>query len=100
MLDFYIISDEQDYPNPEDVDQLKYVGGIDSDVYRRLVKKDIIDSRFDYYSDFRWSLAIVNQIKQKIDKSDCASSDTDIKQLHKILKEALLNEHGLVAYGD
>jgi hypothetical protein len=32
MLDFYIISDEQDYPNPEDVDQLKYVGGIDSDV--------------------------------------------------------------------
>ena len=65
MLDFYIISDSEAKPKPDKIDQLDYAGGLESDVFDQLIRKKIIDSRFDFYSDFRWGNQLIRQIDSK-----------------------------------
>ena len=97
MLDFYLISDSEGKPKPEKLDSLDYAGGLESDIFDRLVRKGIIDSRFDYYSDFRWG----NQLIQQIDsKANDLNTDTDVKKLKEIIDKAVIKESGLIAFGD
>jgi hypothetical protein len=98
MLDFYLINDDQPKPSyPEQVD-LIYIAGLDSKTFANLVKKGIIDSRFDYYSDFRWNMQLVEQLNSKALKAN--KSDLDIGGLKIILDKAMDSKNGLIAFGD
>ena len=97
MLDFYILSDSQRKPKPDELREFKYAGGLEAGTFDRLIKKGIIDSRFDVYSDFRWG----NKILRQIDiKTRDFRSDSDVKALKKIIDKALKTKNGLIAYGD
>jgi hypothetical protein len=99
MLDFYSIKDDQTKPSsPEQLD-LKFVGGLEEEAFENLRNKKIIDSRFNYYTDFRWSATMVKQLHETIKKKQI-QSDTDVHQLIKLLNIADNNKCGLVAYAD
>ena len=98
MLDFYLIKDEQPKPNYPEKANLEFILGLDSRTFENLIKKEIIDSRFDFYSDFRWNRKLIEQINIKI--SNYKKSDSDIEKLNVILKKALKFESGIIAYCD
>lgn len=98
MLDFYFISDNQTKPNYPDRD-LELAGSLDVRTFDHLIRKGIIDSRFDYYSDFRWSETLVKQMRQTIENKQL-SSDTDVKKFLEFIDLALSKQSGLMAYGD
>ncbi len=98
MLDFYLINDEKPKPNYPEQANLEFILGLDSGVFERLIKKGLIDSRFDYYSDFRWSSKLIEQINIKVSISK--KSDSDFDQLSLILKKALESKCGIIAYCD
>lgn len=97
MLDFYLIADSASRPKPDQLDKLDYLGELESAVYSRLIKKGIIDSRFDYYSDFRWTNSIIQQIRSRIKNF---SADADVLQVLKIIDQVSNLEFGLIAFGD
>jgi hypothetical protein len=97
MLDFYLLLDHQSKPQPSQLKQLDYIGGLDKNVFEQLVRKGIIDTRFDFYSDFRWNLEVVTQIDQKI---QLLRNDTDVQKLANIIHPALEKQSGLIAYCD
>ncbi|WP_166096217.1 hypothetical protein [Mucilaginibacter inviolabilis] len=99
MLDFYLIDDLQAKPNYPDPKDLKFVGGLDNQTFKRLKDKKIIADRFDYYSDFRWDTTLIKQISKTIHQKQL-QSDTDVKQLLSLLEAAEKNKNGLIAYGD
>ena len=98
MLDFYIIKDEQPKPNYPEQANLVFISGLDSGTFDNLISKGIIDSRFDYYSDFRWNSNLIEQINSKVSK--IKNSDSDIDKLNLILKKALESKCGIIAYCD
>ena len=71
---------------------------LDSKTFEGLTKKGIIDSRFNFYSDFRWNRKLIEQISTRI--SNQKNSDSDIEKLNIILKKALDFESGIIAYSD
>ena len=97
MLDFYIISDSEGKPKPDKLDKLNYAGGLESDIFDRLVRKGIIDSKFDFYSDFRWSNQLVKQIDSKTKEF---TTDSDITALKTIINKAINSDSGLISCGD
>lgn len=97
MLDFYIIPDSNRKPESNDLGELDYAGGLEFNVYERLIKKGVIDKRFGFYSDFRWRHTFINQIISEI-KAD--ESDSDILKLSTIVNAAKRKDCGLIAYGD
>ncbi len=98
MLDFYLIKDEQPKPNDPEQAKLKFIIGMNSKTFENLIKKRIIDSRFDYYSDFRWNNQFIKQIKTKTINNN--NSDSDIERLNTILKKAIESKCGIIAYSD
>ena len=98
MLDFYLINDEQTKPSYPEEASLEYVSGLNSKTFETLKEKGIIDSRFDYYSDFRWNMHLVEQISIKV--AENRSSDSDCKKLTQILEKALESKSGIIAYCD
>lgn len=94
MLDFYLIESKQ--ANPSSPGNLEYVGGIDFFTFQQLVNKKIIDARFDYYSDFRWTKEVIEQMIQRGDNK----TDTDLKELNLVLAKAVLSENELFAFCD
>ena len=97
MLEFYLINHDQVKPNSPQ--EKKHVGGLDDHTFENLKRKGIIDTRFDYYSDFRWGTAIIKQIHERIWQKQI-QSDTDVKELRKLLDIADKEQSGLIAYGD
>lgn len=97
MLDFYLLSDAESKPKPDELGNLDYAGGLESNIYNRLVRKGIIDSRFDYYSDFRWGNQLIKQIDSK---ANDFSGDSDVNKLKEIIDKAINKELGLIAIGD
>lgn len=96
MLAFYAIADHQPLPDfPEQAD-LPLLGSIDLNTYERLINKGIIESRYFYYSDFRWTHLKINEILQ----INSTSSDTDIAVLSKILSKAMTSGVGVIVYCD
>ena len=98
MLDFYLIKDRQTKPSYPEQANLEYVSGLNSKTFDNLKEKGVIDSRFDYYSDFRWNMKLVEQINMKVIKN--GKSDSDFKKLSEILEKALKYKTGLIAYCD
>lgn len=98
MLDFYFIKDNQTNPNDPDND-LELAGSLAAKTFDNLVRKGMIDSRFDYYSDFRWSELLIKQIRQNSERMQL-ESDSDVKQLLRLIDSALSKQSGLIAYGD
>ena len=97
MLDFYIILDLEKKPIPDSIDHLIFAGSLELDLFERLAKKEIFDSKFTYYKDFRWS----NKLLQKIySKADFYKTDSDVKKLILIIEKALLQNSGLIAISD
>ncbi|WP_419699677.1 hypothetical protein [Mucilaginibacter sp. NFX135] len=99
MLDFYLIDDHQAKPNHPEQKELKFIGKLDDQTFNRLKDKKIIADRFDYYSDFRWDAALINQMHENISQKQL-QTDTDVKQLLSLLGIARENQSGLIAYGD
>ena len=99
MLDFYIIEDDKPKPNYPEQANLTYAGGLDGKTYDRLQRKEIIDKRFDYYSDFRWGTELIEQIRKTI-QIKRMEKDSDVKSLLVILDLAGQQNSGLIAYCD
>lgn len=97
MLDFYIIPDSKGKPKPDKLNELEYVGSLEPEVFDRLVRKGLIDSRFDFYSDFRWGSQLIKQININIREY---SNDSDVNHLKKIIDKVQDVESGLIVYGD
>lgn len=98
MLDFYYIADTTHF-KPDGTDALEKAGSIELNVFDRLQRKGIIDSRFDYFSDFRWSAVLVKQLVEKASAGKFVH-DTDVKQLLHILLPAMDRGTGLAALAD
>ncbi|WP_294677153.1 hypothetical protein [uncultured Fluviicola sp.] len=98
MLDFYFIAEEISKPINEPLG-LDFAGDLDNKTFANLQKKGIIDDRFDYYSDFRWSKLILNQIRERIDRKQM-HFDTDVIKLLRLINTALETKSDLIAYGD
>lgn len=96
MLDFYLIQDQQIKPDYPEQAKLKFAGGIESNTFTLLVKKGIIDSKYNYYSDFRWTNDEVHQITKRA----IAQADTTSEKLILILNQAINSNTGLIAYCD
>jgi hypothetical protein len=99
MLDFYIIKDDQSKPNYPEQAGLEFVGGLDDKTFDNLQNKGIIDSRFDYYSDFRLGTVLIKQIRQNILQKQLQADD-DVKMLIQLFDAADMQQSGLIAYGD
>jgi len=97
MLDFYFIKDEQTKPEYPEIANLEFGIGLNYDTFEKYIQKSIIDSRFDYYSDFRWSLKLIEQILARINKNKIDSNFYDLKP---VLERALELKCGLIAYCD
>lgn len=99
MLDFYLIQDDQSTPDSPEELGLKYVGGIEFEPYKSIQRKGVLEERFQYYSDFRWSSQFISNLIVSINSKNY-QSDTDVKLLMEILEDAKMENHGLVAYCD
>lgn len=98
MLDFYLIDTWVPKPNCPEKIGLEYVLGLDHKALKSLIEMNIIDSRFNYHSDFRWSLELVKQVKLKAEKY--GSYNKDIGKLKIALDRAIEAEMGLIAFCD
>jgi len=99
MLDFYFIKDEQPKPGyPEQVG-LEFAGGLDDTTFYNLQNKGVIDTRFDFYSDFRLGTILIKQIRLTIERKNL-QSDNDVRILLQLFSLADKNQSGLIAYGD
>lgn len=97
MLDFYIIEDSEIKPKPDELKNFQYAGGLEIVIFERLIKKGIIDQRFDFYSDFRWSYEFVELISSKTKYFD---NDYDVNLMRSITDKAKKFKSGLSALSD
>lgn len=99
MLDFYLIADHQSYSSNPEKAGLVWAGGLESDVFNRLKRIKLIDERFVYDADFRWSRAIIVQLRTTINQRRIESS-TDVQKLLRLLDLADQHNSGLLACAD
>lgn len=99
MLDFYIIHDEQSKPSYPAKANLEYVGGLDDGTFENLKSKGLIESRYDYYSDFRWNSSFVKRKYNSL-LSHKNQSDSDVRKLIEFVSKAKNIDCGLIAYCD
>jgi hypothetical protein len=99
MLDFYLLKDDQSKPEYPEKAGLEFVGELDFKVFDQLQRKGVIDTRFDYYSDFRWETEFIKQIRMNIVQK-YEKADVDELQLLHLVEVAYLQKSGLIAYGD
>jgi len=106
MLDFYIIKDDTPRPNQLKDLTLKFAGALDYETFEQLKAKNIIEERYDYYKDLRFSSI---QVKQKYDlllksnqnlNSSLRKTITPESIMLDILNIAIVNNCGLIAFGD
>jgi len=98
MLDFYLISDNEPTPKPDKVDGLEYLGGLEEGIYIRLIKKGIIDKKYDYYSDFRWTSKDVKLITENLKNK--SNSDSDINTFKTITEKVIKSKFGIITLCD
>lgn len=98
MLDFYLLADDENAPGYPEAAGAKVIGSLDDQTFERLKIKEIIPERFDYHSDFRWYMSLVQQIRSNIQQQ--VPTDSDMQPLLQLLDEAIANGSGLAAYAD
>ena len=97
MIDFYLISDEQAKPNK--LLELKWAGRINELTIEQLIEYEVVDSRFDVNTDFRWGTSMVQKLyKMIMDKN--LNSVSEIEKIMQVLELAYNNQSGLIAYCD
>lgn len=99
MLDFYLIDDHQAHFNDPERAGLVLAGHIERDTFDRLKRIRVIDGRFAYDSDFRWSRALIAEMRSTITARQIGSS-TDVQKLLDVLNLADQNGSGLAAFAD
>lgn len=106
MLDFYLIKDESKKPSHPEQTKLIYAGGLELEAFDELQRKNIIESCFDYWSDFRWSSEYVQQkveslvVKYPDVQENTMKTKTPEAMLFTILEKAVRENYGLIAYCD
>lgn len=95
MLDFYTIQDSA--TTPKTINQQKHAGGLTEEVFEQLMQLGVIDTRFDFYKDFRWNNDQVQKIKKVCDK---IMPEANVEILIRILDLALMSNLGLIAISD
>lgn len=99
MLDFYFMNDSAMNSKSLLPENLEFAGSLDDKAFQNLKAKGIIESRYDYYSDFRWNVVQVKQIHSMIHQKSLMT-DSDVKTLKAFLDQAMIKECGLIAYCD
>jgi hypothetical protein len=99
MLDFYLIADEETKPAYPEKIGLVFAGSMDDGTFERLKRKQVIDERFEYYTDFRWSRALTMQMRSNIMQRQL-QADSDVQKLLLLLDLAGQHDSGLIAYAD
>lgn len=99
MLDFYFMNDSDIKPHSPGEQNLEFAGSLDDKTFQNLKTKGIIESRYDYYSDFRWGEALVKHIHSMIHQKG-RMTDRDVKILKAFLAQAMERQCGLIAFGD
>ncbi len=99
MLDLYVILEGQNKPPYPEQAGLEYAGSLDDLTFHDLQKKGLIELEFHYYSDFRWSKALVKQ-KYDLLLEKSRQQDTSVSQLLVALDKALKKNGGIIGYCD
>ncbi len=99
MLDFYLIHSDQPKPDWPEKANLVHAGSVEMRRFDNLHKKGLIEARFDYHTDFRWSNAYLKQMYDSLHSAHL-QNDTDVKAFALILEKALAAKSGLIAYAD
>lgn len=99
MLDFYLITGYQSHSNNPEKKGFVLAGHLESDVFERLKRIQLIDERFEYYTDFRWSRAMILQLRTTIERRRIESS-SDVQKLLSLLNLADQHNSGLLACAD
>ena len=98
MLDFYLINDEQPKPNSFQKSGLAFAGSLNEQTFEDLKQKKIIEERFDYCTDLRWSKGQVIQKFTQLKKQ--STKETGIVTFLAILEKAVNQQSGLMTYSD
>jgi hypothetical protein len=99
MLDFYFISYEQEKPSSKELKNFELAGSVSEEDFEYFKSIKIIESRFDYYKDFRWNSVFISQKTKKL-IGEKLVLDNRINQFLKILNTALDKKKGLLAFSD
>lgn len=91
-MDLYLIEDSQ--PKPLKVSSLTLLGRIKDDEFILLQKLSIIESRYDYYKDLRWSREQVQDIYQ------LAFTVSTPFKFKAMLLVAIREQMGIIGYAD
>jgi len=83
---------------PEEI-ELELAGELDYKTFENLQKTGVIESNYDYYTDFRWDTVNIKQMCDKI-KHNQRLYHLDIEKLLVILNRARSLNMGLLAYAD
>ena len=98
MLDFYIIKDKQQ--SPSSPKNLKFAGGLNDIMFNNLQVRDLINKKYDYYSDFRWSYKVIEEIYNKLLSFKDIETNSELKILLSLLNKAKETNSGLIAFCD
>lgn len=99
MLDFFLINDDE--PTPDTPDGYVHAGGLTLEIYERLQRFEIIDTRFCYFDDFRWSRETIAALQARLDIAFIQSpNNTDYLEFAQLLNIATTAESGLFAVAD
>jgi len=98
-MDLYLIEDSQSRPK---VNSKNYLGKIQDDEFQRLQELSIIEDRYDYYKDLRWSK---DQVKDKYARlSKLILSDQRLASSNSKFSEYLVRawkeQMGIIGYAD
>lgn len=98
MLNFYVVKDEQPNSNSLKKVTMELAGSLHEQAFEDLQQKKMIEERFDYYSDFRWSRG---QVHQKFTQLKTQSTkEASVVTFLAILEKAVHQQSGLMAYSD
>ena len=96
MLDFYLINDEQSHSSKNA--GFEFAGRLNEQTFEDLQQKKIIEERFNYYRDFRWSSGQVKQKFTQLKKQP--TKEKSVVTFLAILEKAVSQKSGLMAYAD
>lgn len=99
MLHFYYIDDNIKSPNyPEEIN-LKFAFELDYKSFIDLQNHEIVNSKFNYFTDFRWNTKTVTQLLQAIENKQ-NNFNKNIEKFQTNLHQTLELKTGLIAYCD
>ena len=77
-----------------------YLGGIEANTFSQLQAEGIIEARFDYYGDFRWSSEVVAKMLLMLQMKQKPTSFEREAVFTAILQKAVDVRSGIAAFGD